>query len=295
MLFLDLHPTFKVCFKAFIDGCLGTPQWDRSSLCARTHFAHSIFATQLHAVSVEWSSQTLWARGTVSCWVSQYWVCHEQQKIQQIGVDTSHVIWLLACAISLARSRASCSAEPDMVMWSTRPAFSYSTFKFFVSLMFLFYHRKVSAPPSLVHPFLSAIHVTKHDTAQQHEMFPIQIHNIALFCACISDVYHWQRCIVCVHIEHACIDLCFGVEALPMSSASSGPTKRPVKIISLDLLLPIKRGSRWVPPALHMHQAHTFHCFYCMLLFGRERYSWDEATVTTSKKCEVRCIPWSWS
>lgn len=35
-----------------------------------------------------------------------------------------------------------------------------------------------------------------------------------------------------------------------MSRASSGPTKRPVKIISLALLLPIRRGRRCVPPAL---------------------------------------------
>lgn len=40
--------------------------------------------------------------------------------------------------------------------------------------------------------------------------------------------------------------------ALPMLRASSGPTKRPVKIISLALLLPISRGNRCVPPALYI-------------------------------------------
>lgn len=38
---------------------------------------------------------------------------------------------------------------------------------------------------------------------------------------------------------------------LPTSKASSGPTKRPVKIISLALLLPINLGRRCVPPALY--------------------------------------------
>ena len=35
----------------------------------------------------------------------------------------------------------------------------------------------------------------------------------------------------------------------PMASASSAPTRRPVKISSLALPRPTSRGSRWVPPA----------------------------------------------
>ena len=144
-----------------------------------------------------------------------------------------------------------------MVTWSTRPALSYSTFKIY---MFLngFLSQKSCGAPSLVHPFLSAVHVVSNDTAQQHEVLLLNVHGTALFCAFTSNVCNWQRCIVCVHIEEACVDFCFGAEAVPMSSASSGPTKRPVKIISLDLLLPIKRGSRWVPPALQVHQAKAF-------------------------------------
>ncbi len=147
-------------------------------------FAHPIFATQHKSacsVSRTKESNAVSLRHGELLSVTT-WLCDEQQEIQQIGVDMSHVTWLLAWAISLARSRANCSAEPDMVMWSTSPAFSYSRYypnlRFWNSIFFLmgFYHREVSAPHPLFIPFFLLL---------------LNVHNTALLCACTCDIYNW--------------------------------------------------------------------------------------------------------
>ena len=56
--------------------------------------------------------------------------------------------------------------------------------------MFLneFLSQKSCGAPSLVHPFLSAVHVVSNDTAQQHEVLLLNVHGTALFCAFTSNV-----------------------------------------------------------------------------------------------------------